>query len=114
MQELRGFEEKVGDRRPSGDEYATNELGRSWREDREAKRGFADRDPEVLVVGAGQAGLTIAARMGQIGIDALVVEKSTRVGDVWRSRYELITQRDPSWVSDSSDWMLGEAIATMV
>ena len=42
LQELRGFEEKVGDRRPSGDEYATNELGRSWREDREAKRGFAD------------------------------------------------------------------------
>jgi cation diffusion facilitator CzcD-associated flavoprotein CzcO len=91
LQELRGFEEKVGDRRPSGDEYATNELGRSWREDREARRGFADRDPEVLVVGAGQAGLTIAARMGQIGIDALVVEKSTRVGDVWRSRYESLT-----------------------
>jgi cation diffusion facilitator CzcD-associated flavoprotein CzcO len=91
LQELHGFEEKVGDRRPSGDEYAKNALGRSWREDREAKRGDADRDPEVLVVGAGQAGLTIAARMGQIGIDALVVEKSPRVGDVWRGRYESLT-----------------------
>jgi cation diffusion facilitator CzcD-associated flavoprotein CzcO len=91
LQGLRGFEERIGDRRPSGDEYAMNELGRSWRQDRETQREFADRDPEVLVVGAGQAGLTIAARMSQLGIDVLVVEKSARVGDVWRDRYESLT-----------------------
>jgi len=91
LQALRGFEEKVGERRPSGDQYAMNELGRSWRQDREAQGAFADRDPEVLIVGAGQAGLTIAARMNQIGIDTLVVERSARVGDVWRGRYESLT-----------------------
>ncbi len=91
LQALRGFEERVGERRPSGDEYAMNELGRSWRQDQEAQRTFADRDPEVIVVGAGQAGLTIAARMGQLGIDTLVVEKSARIGNVWRDRYESLT-----------------------
>jgi cation diffusion facilitator CzcD-associated flavoprotein CzcO len=91
LQALRDFEENVGDRRPSGDEYAMNEHGRSWRQDRETRQSFVDRDPEVLVVGAGQAGLTIAARMSQLGIDTLVVEKSSRVGDVWRDRYESLT-----------------------
>jgi cation diffusion facilitator CzcD-associated flavoprotein CzcO len=91
LQALRDFEENIGDRRPSGDEYAMNEHGRSWRQDREARQSFVDRDPEVLVVGAGQAGLTIAARMSQLGIDTLVVEKSSRVGDVWRDRYESLT-----------------------
>jgi cation diffusion facilitator CzcD-associated flavoprotein CzcO len=91
LQALRDFEERIGDRRPSGDEYAMNAHGRSWRQDQETRYAFVDRDPEVLVVGAGQAGLTIAARMGQLGIDTLVVEKSARVGDVWRDRYESLT-----------------------
>jgi hypothetical protein len=91
LQELRGFEEKTGARRPSGNEFAMNELGRSWRENLESRQTLADRDPEVVVVGAGQAGLTIAARLGQLGVDALIVEKSARVGDVWRDRYESLT-----------------------
>jgi cation diffusion facilitator CzcD-associated flavoprotein CzcO len=91
LQALRDFEESIGERRPSGDEYVMNAHGRSWRQDQEARCAFLDRDPEVLVVGAGQAGLTIAARMGQLGIDALIVEKSARVGDVWRDRYESLT-----------------------
>jgi cation diffusion facilitator CzcD-associated flavoprotein CzcO len=91
LQALRDFEERVGDRRPSGSEYAMNAHGRSWRQDQETRCAFVDRDPEVLVVGAGQAGLTIAARMSQLGVDTLVAEKSARVGDVWRGRYESLT-----------------------
>jgi cation diffusion facilitator CzcD-associated flavoprotein CzcO len=91
LQELRGFEEKVGDRRPTGDEYAMNVHGRSWREDREHRRKFEDRDPEVIVIGAGHAGLVAAARLRQLGVDSLVVEKSARVGDVWRERYDSLT-----------------------
>jgi cation diffusion facilitator CzcD-associated flavoprotein CzcO len=91
LQALKGYEERIAERRPSGNEFAMNESGVSWREQRESRRAFADRDPEVVVVGAGQAGLTIAARLGQLGVDTLVVERHTRVGDNWRERYESLT-----------------------
>lgn len=91
LQELRGFEEKTGPRRPTGNEFAMNERGQSWREAREARCRFGDRDPEVVVIGAGQAGLALAARLGQMGVDALVLERLPRVGDNWRSRYESLT-----------------------
>ncbi|MCC0057337.1 MAG: NAD(P)/FAD-dependent oxidoreductase [Rhodobiaceae bacterium] len=91
LQSLKAHPEPVGRNRPSGDEFAKNELGRSWRQERERQQGFEDREPEVIIVGAGQAGLTIAARLGRLGVDALVIERLPRVGDVWRQRYESLT-----------------------
>ena len=91
LQELRGFEEKIGKRRPTGDDYAMNVHGRNWLEDREERRDFSGREPEVIVVGAGHSGLTAAARLRQLGVDVLVVEKQPRVGDVWRNRYRSLT-----------------------
>lgn len=91
LQSLRGFEEKVGAARPSGDEYAMNVHGRSWLEDREARRAFANREPDVIVIGAGHAGIVAAARLKQLGVDTLVVEKSPQLGDVWRNRYKSLT-----------------------
>jgi cation diffusion facilitator CzcD-associated flavoprotein CzcO len=44
-------------------------------------------DPTVLVVGAGQHGLSIAARLTACGISTLVLERTRRVGDCWRKRY---------------------------
>lgn len=40
-------------------------------------------------VGAGQAGLTSAARLQHMGLRVLVIEKTPRVGDVWRNRWVL-------------------------
>jgi cation diffusion facilitator CzcD-associated flavoprotein CzcO len=91
LQQLHGFEEKVGERRPSGDEYSKNVNGHTWLEDRATTKTFANREPQVIVIGAGHAGLVAAARLGQIGVDVLVVEKSQRVGDVWRKRYKSLT-----------------------
>jgi putative flavoprotein involved in K+ transport len=45
----------------------------------------------VLVVGGGQAGLSIAARLTQLGIDTLIVDREARVGDNWRKRYHALT-----------------------
>ena len=39
---------------------------------RKASAAYEDRDPDVLVVGGGQAGLAIAARLKQLKIDALI------------------------------------------
>lgn len=89
--DLAGFEERSGDRRPTGDEYSQGGLPLNWAEVRERERAFDDRDPQVLVVGAGQGGLMLAARLRQMGVDALVIERTDRVGDVWRQRYKNLT-----------------------
>jgi len=88
---LSGCEERIGARRPTGEQYSRIVSPRSWKDDREAERGFADRDPEVLIVGAGHSGLMLAARFRQMGVDALVIERTPRVGDGWRNRYKNLT-----------------------
>jgi putative flavoprotein involved in K+ transport len=87
LEELKGFEERIGGRRPTGEEYAHNFGGDNWLDQRTKAQTYADRDPTVLVVGGGQAGLVIAARLGQLGVDTLVVDKHERIGDNWRKRY---------------------------
>lgn len=90
LEELRGHEERIGDRRPTGAAYSRNFGGDNWEDVRRKSRAFADRDPVVLVVGGAQAGLSIAARLRQMGVDTLVVEKWPRIGDSWRMRYHAL------------------------
>jgi cation diffusion facilitator CzcD-associated flavoprotein CzcO len=91
LQELSGFEERVGNRRPSGAHFSKIESPVSWSQQRAKDMEFADRDPEVLIVGAGQGGVILGARLRQMGVDALIIEKSDRVGNVWRNRYNNLT-----------------------
>jgi len=42
----------------------------------------------TLIVGAGPAGLAVAGRMRQAGLEFLVIEKSSRVADSWHRHYE--------------------------
>src|SRR5215471_18298766 len=89
LHELRGHEEEFK-RRPEPD--STRDFGAENWSDRLAKtRTFADRDPAVLVVGGGQAGLAIAARLQQLGVDTLIVDRHKRIGDNWRTRYHSLT-----------------------
>lgn len=48
-------------------------------------------DRNVLVIGAGQAGLAAGYQLGKKGIPFLIVEGNSRVGDVWRRRYDGLT-----------------------
>jgi len=91
LDELKGFEERTGDRRPSGENYSRSFGGENWLDMRKAASSYADREPTVIVVGGGQAGLAVAARLGQLDIDTLIVDRHERIGDNWRKRYHSLT-----------------------
>ena len=87
LHELKGFEENIGKRCPTGEAFSRNFGGTNWKEQRDAIQAYTDREPVVLIVGGGQAGLSLAATLGRIGVDTLVIDKFERVGDCWRQRY---------------------------
>jgi len=87
LQSITGYEEKIGANRPTGSAYSRNFGGDNWADVRRKATAYDDRDPTVLVIGGAQSGLSVAARLNQLGVDTLVVEKWPRVGDSWRKRY---------------------------
>jgi len=66
-----------------------------WSEQREREVEFADSEPYVVVVGGGQGGLIVAARLKHLDAPTLVLERNDRVGDTWRKRYETLCLHDP-------------------
>lgn len=90
LDEIRGFEETTGNTRPTGEVWSRDFRGPNWLDGRQAAIAYADHDPEVIVVGGGQAGLSIAARLTQLNVDTLIVDREKRVGDNWRNRYHAL------------------------
>jgi len=91
LEEIKGFEEQLDRNRPSGESYSRDFKGPNWRDLRDIDVRYEERSPAVIVIGAGQAGLSIAARLRQLNVDTLVLEKNERVGDNWRNRYHTLT-----------------------
>ncbi len=91
VDEIKGFEENVGSRRPGGESYSRNFQGPNWLDRRKAGTAYEDRDPAVLVVGGGHAGLSIGARLKSLNVEALIVDRENRIGDNWRNRYHALT-----------------------
>jgi putative flavoprotein involved in K+ transport len=52
-------------------------------------------DVPVLVVGAGPAGLAVTASLRKRGVEALVVDRGSSVGDSWRARYDRLHLHTP-------------------
>jgi hypothetical protein len=90
LDEIKGHEERFGRLRPPGKAYSRDFRGPNWLDVRKAAAEYADRDPIVLVVGGGQAGLSTAARLAQLGVDTLIVDRWARIGDNWRQRYHAL------------------------
>ena len=89
LHELRGHEEEFKRR---AEPNSTRDFGaENWSDRLGRQRAFTDHDPVVLVVGGGQAGLSIAARLHQLGVDTLIVDRHQRIGDNWRKRYHSLT-----------------------
>ena len=59
----------------------------NWLDRRQLEQSYVDREPDVLIVGGGHAGITSAVELKQLGIDALIVDGMKRIGDNWRLRY---------------------------
>jgi cation diffusion facilitator CzcD-associated flavoprotein CzcO len=97
LQKLKGFEELLGESRPHGGNNSLEGGIRSgnWLEQRQRQKEFVDEDPTVLIIGAGQAGLNLAARLQTMGVSALLIDRNERVGDNWRSRYRTLVTHDP-------------------
>ena len=91
LEELKGFEEQLGTARPRGQAYSRDFRGPNWLDLRKAAAEYADHDPIVLVIGGGQSGLCIAARLKQLQVDTLIVDREARIGDNWRNRYHALT-----------------------
>ncbi|TRL40255.1 NAD(P)/FAD-dependent oxidoreductase [Rhizobium straminoryzae] len=99
MTELKGHEEPKGVRRPMGAEHGHDRNRRTWKEKREAEAaelGYSVQ-PYVVIIGGGQGGIALGARLRQLGVPAIIIEKNERPGDSWRKRYKSLCLHDPVW-----------------
>ncbi|KUM59227.1 hypothetical protein ACN42_g7916 [Penicillium freii] len=98
LKELKGHEELLGHRRPKGAEHGGHPDRKNWAEKRADFSAYTDgHEPSVLIIGAGQGGLTAAARLKMLGVDSLIIDKNEAVGDNWRLRYRQLVLHDPVW-----------------
>ena len=99
MTELKGFEEKKGAHRIKGAEHGVHPGRKTWtelREDEAKTLGFTEQ-PYVVIVGGGQGGIALGARLRRLGVPTIIIEKNARPGDSWRKRYKSLCLHDPVW-----------------
>jgi putative flavoprotein involved in K+ transport len=99
MVELKGHEEPKGFNRPLGAKHGAGKHRPTWKEEREAEArelGYS-KQPYVVIIGGGQGGIALGARLRQLGVPAIIIEKNDRPGDSWRNRYKSLCLHDPVW-----------------
>jgi putative flavoprotein involved in K+ transport len=99
LYEIKGHEEPFGSARPLGAEHGANRNRVTWlerRQQEDAELGVTTQ-PFVLVIGGGQGGIALGARLRQLGVPSLVIDKYARPGDQWRGRYKSLCLHDPVW-----------------
>ncbi|WP_196775315.1 flavin-containing monooxygenase [Rhodococcus opacus] len=97
MEGLTDHPESVGSRRPTGVLHGANPERVPWLQQRRKAAEFAESEPDVVVIGAGQGGLALAARLGRLGVNTLLLDQHDRVGDTWRERYDFLDLHSPAY-----------------
>ena len=99
LMELKGFEEKKGPSREHGTQHGAFKDRVTWTDRRRAdaeELGF-ERQPYVLIIGGGQGGIGLGARLKRLRVPTLIVDRNPRPGDAWRNRYKSLCLHDPVW-----------------
>ncbi len=99
LMELKGFEEKKGPSREHGTQHGAFKDRVTWTDRRRAdakELGF-ERQPYVLIIGGGQGGIGLGARLKRLSVPTLIVDRNPRPGDAWRNRYKSLCLHDPVW-----------------
>jgi len=99
LQELKGHEEPAGHTRRLGVRHGADRNRRTWTELRaqeDAELGTTTQ-PYVLIIGGGQGGIMLGARLKQLGVPFVIAEKNAKAGDSWRNRYRTLVLHDPVW-----------------
>ena len=99
MAELKGHEEGKGFNRPVGANHGADKHRPTWKEGRETEArelGYTEQ-PYVVIIGGGQGGIALGARLRQLGVPAIILEKNDKPGDSWRNRYKSLCLHDPVW-----------------
>ncbi|MBU8811496.1 NAD(P)/FAD-dependent oxidoreductase [Mycolicibacterium goodii] len=99
LQELKGHEEPQGPKRVLGAVHGSDPDRRSWAEkrlDEQLTLGYSEQ-PYIVVIGGGQGGIALGARLRQLGVPAIVIDRHERPGDQWRKRYKSLCLHDPVW-----------------
>jgi putative flavoprotein involved in K+ transport len=99
LEELTGHEERRGATRAIGAAHGIDPQRRTWLEQRRTEAdtlGYTVQ-PEVLVIGGGQCGIALGARLRQLDVPTIVIDRHPRPGDQWRRRYKSLCLHDPVW-----------------
>jgi putative flavoprotein involved in K+ transport len=99
MVELKGHEEKKDAARIKGVEHGLVKGRKNWLErkgEEEASLGISEQ-PYCLIIGGGQGGIALGARLKRLGVSTIIVEKRAKAGDSWRARYKSLVLHDPIW-----------------
>lgn len=99
MQELREFPEKRKFLRPKGAQHGASKSRQTWleaRQQEERELGYT-RQPYCVIIGGGQGGIGLGARLRQLDVPTIVIERNPNPGDSWRNRYKSLCLHDPVW-----------------
>jgi putative flavoprotein involved in K+ transport len=99
VSELIGFEETTRARRTNGAPLRYEPGRPDWRTERDRQKAELGitQQPYCVIVGAGQAGLGLGARLKQLGVPTLIIDKRERPSDAWRERYATLSLHSPVW-----------------
>ncbi len=99
LQSLDGFKEALGPERPKGVRHGADRGRETWSEARARETAALGTSvqPYCLIIGGGQGGIMLGARLRSLGVPALIVEKNAKAGDSWRQRYRSLVLHDPVW-----------------